>query len=108
MTHDEAGAQVVTLAEFLAASSGPAPVWSTMSDDLNVNLISFTTGQGVPEHINDEVDVLLLAVHGEGVLSVDGVSQTMRAGQVCLVPKGASRSIHSGPEAFAYVTCHRL
>jgi quercetin dioxygenase-like cupin family protein len=100
-------APVITLTDVLASSSGPGPVWTRTSADLNVNLISFAAGQGVPEHVNDEVDVLLVAVEGEGVVEVEGVSRSLRAGEICLVPKGVSRSIRSGSDRFAYLTCHR-
>ena len=107
MTNDKTPVQIVSLPEVLAGSVGPGPIWTNTSADLNVNLISFSAGQGVPEHRNDEVDVLIVAIQGEGVVEIDGVSQDMRAGEMCLVPKGASRSIRSGPASFAYITCHR-
>ena len=99
--------QVVTIANVLAAASGPGPVWTHTCLDLNVNLLSFDAGQGVPEHVNDEVDVLIVVVAGEGILKIDGTTNPLRAGQICVVPRGARRSIHSGGGPFADLTCHR-
>jgi len=98
---------IVEVAALLAAAEGPGPVWSATTVDLNVNLIAFDAGQGVPPHVNDEVDVLILAVSGEGVVEVDGVAHRLGAGHLCLIPKGASRSIRALGGRFAYVTCHR-
>jgi quercetin dioxygenase-like cupin family protein len=107
MTNPETPPEIVTLAEVLNASSGPGPAWTKTSADLNVNLISFAAGQGVPAHVNAEVDVLLVAVRGEGLLEVDGVSRPFRAGDLCLVPKGATRAVRCEVGSLAYLTCHR-
>jgi len=36
--------------------------------DLNANLVRFGTGHGVEEHINDEVEVIVLGVSDRGSL----------------------------------------
>jgi quercetin dioxygenase-like cupin family protein len=99
--------EIVTAAEVLARVPGPGPVWTHSSADLNINLLSFDQGQGVPAHVNDEVDVLLVVVAGEGVLQLDGTAHPVRAGQVCLIPKGVERAIRSAGGPFAYLSCHR-
>src|SRR5215208_23013 len=98
--------EIVAIPGLLATGEGPGPVWAATTADLNVNLIAFDAGQGVPPHVNDEVDVLILAVSGEGVVEVDGVAHRLGAGHLCLIPKGASRSIRALGGRFAYVTCH--
>ena len=103
----ESGPQVVTLADVLATTAGPGPVWTASSADLNVNLVAFDAGQGVPRHVNGDVDVLIVVVVGDGVLEVDGVARTVRVGQACLILKGQERALHSGGGSFAYLTCHR-
>jgi quercetin dioxygenase-like cupin family protein len=105
MTQNEA--EVVTLAEWLAAVSGTGPVWTKSSVDLNINLISFPMGQGVPMHVNSDVDVLVVVVRGEGLLELGDTRYHLRAGQVCVIPKGAPRAIQSRSSEFAYLTCHR-
>ena len=107
MAQQTAAPRIVTLAGVLAEVSGPGPVWTHTSRDLNVNLLSFEAGQGVPDHVNDEVDVLIVVVAGEGVLAIDGTEHPIAAGQLCVIPKGARRSLHSGDGPFAYLTCHR-
>jgi hypothetical protein len=40
--------------------------------ELNTNLVRFSAGGGVDEHINEEVDMLFVGVTGSGVVEVDG------------------------------------
>lgn len=83
------------------------PVWTAQSDDLNVNLLVFHRGQAVEEHVNSEVDVLLVGVDGEGVVSIDGEPYALPPGHTVIVPKGARRSTRVMGDRFAYLTCHR-
>jgi quercetin dioxygenase-like cupin family protein len=99
--------EIIALAERLAATPGPGPVWTHTSADLNVNLLSFREEQGVPPHINDEVDVLVIGVAGAGLVEVDGRAHRLAAGDLLMIPKGARRSLRSAGGPFAYLTCHR-
>jgi quercetin dioxygenase-like cupin family protein len=107
MSSEEFRPEIVTLADVLARFTGPGPVWTVTSEDLNANLISFEAGQGVAAHVNTEVDVLVVIIAGDGVIEIEGTSEVVRAGQVCLIPKGATRSLRSGPDTFAYLSIHR-
>jgi mannose-6-phosphate isomerase-like protein (cupin superfamily) len=102
---DRAGA--VDLAALARDAAGRGPAWTLRSEDLDVNLLVFGAGEGVAEHVNGEVDVLLVGVAGEGVVAVDGRPHPLGAGQAVLIPKGARRSIRAAGERFAYLTCHR-
>jgi quercetin dioxygenase-like cupin family protein len=90
---------IVDLYESLAAAGEHAgAIWTLeQSAELNANLVRFSAGGGVDEHINDEVDVV----------EVDGHKHSLRAGKVALVPKGARRSTMSESRDFAYLTVHR-
>lgn len=88
-------------------TGGHGPVTTMLSDDLNVNLLAFGPGEGVAEHENAEVDVLLIGIAGEGVVTIDGQPRALRLGQAVLVPKGTRRGIRAGGERFSYLTCHR-
>ncbi len=97
------------LYEILAAAGRGAGVLWTLEQggDLNVNLVRFASGEGVGEHINDEVDVLVVGVSGRGAIWVEGDERPLVAGVVALVPKGARRLIRSASEDFAYLIVHR-
>jgi mannose-6-phosphate isomerase-like protein (cupin superfamily) len=107
MTNEIDRPAIVTPAELLSRVEGPGPVWAQTSADLNVNLVTFDRGQGVPAHVNAEVDVLFVIVAGEGVINLNGEEHPVRAGQLCLVPKGVERAIRSSGGPLAYLTCHR-
>ena len=98
--------QGVDLTALARAATAPGSVWTHQSEDLNVNLLVFASGEGVTEHINTEVDVLLVGIAGAGAITVDGTCQILRAGQTLLIPKGANRSLRSMSDPFAYLTCH--
>ena len=80
---------------------------SLASSDLNVNLVTFTGEDGIEEHTNNEVDVLVVAMHGTGVLTIDGEETRLETGHAVIIPKGSARSIRANGERFAYLTCHR-
>jgi len=102
--HHAAGrADLLALA---TTARGAGAVWSLTSADLNVNLVRWESG-GVAEHLNAEVDVLLVGVSGAGIVTVDGVEQQLGPAVLCLIPKGARRSIRAVAAPFAYLTCHR-
>lgn len=83
-------------------------IWTLeASDDLNANLVPFPAGEGVGEHVNDEVDVIFVGISGSGFISVDGGTRLLSCGTLVFVPKGARRSTRSATEDFAYLTVHR-
>ena len=89
---------------------GPSgAVWSLpRGGDLDANVVVLQPGHAVDEHVNDEVDVLIVVVAGEGRVVVDGTSRDVAAGVVAHVPRGAARAMDAtGVEPFVYVTVHR-
>jgi quercetin dioxygenase-like cupin family protein len=97
----------VDLHEKLATEQRAGVVWTLeQGDDLNVNLVRFPAGRGAGEHVNEEIDVLVVGVSGSGVVAVDGYEHHLRAGTVAFVPKGARRSTRSESGDFAYLTVH--
>lgn len=98
---------VAALADEAAAAGKAGALWSVSTADLNANVLRFAADDGVPEHVNSEVDVLLLVIRGEGTVTLDGHELRVRAGQLMLVPKGARRAIRALGEELVYVTAHR-
>ena len=94
----------------VAATAGDraGAIWTLdASSDLNANLVRFGTGQGVGEHVNDEVEVIVVGVSGSGIVTVDREEHTLSAGMLVFIPKGAARATVSTSEDFAYLTVHR-
>jgi quercetin dioxygenase-like cupin family protein len=61
----------------------------------------------VGEHVNAELDVLLVGVRGRGEVLVDGRALALGPGDLVLVPRGARRGTRATTERFAYLTVHR-
>ncbi|HZS86980.1 MAG TPA: cupin domain-containing protein [Chloroflexota bacterium] len=98
---------VVDVAALARQGGDRQPLWAYQSTDLNVNLLAWNAGDGVAEHTNAEVDVLIVGIEGHGVITVEGVSHPLRAGQVLIIPMGTRRAIQGTSDCFAYLTCHR-
>jgi len=99
----------VSLREIAGSATGLTGVIWTLQEggDLNANLVRFEGGRGVEEHVNDEVDVLIVGISGSGTVSVDGEAYPVSNGTVVFVPRGATRSTRAAPEDFAYLSVHR-
>ena len=83
-------------------------VWALQgSRDLNANLVCFRAGGGVGEHINDEVDVLVVGVSGSGSVIVEGEDHPVSNGIAVFVPRGTRRSTRAASEDFVYLSVHR-
>ena len=77
------------------------------SEDLNLTVLSWKAGEGVAPHVNEEVDVVLIVVDGEGEISVGEQVLALRVGQALLIPKGSQRAIRCVGERFSYLSVHR-
>ena len=89
-------------------AGGEGVVWTLGAGaDLNANLVRFGAGRGVGEHVNEEVDVVLVGVSGSGFVEVDGEENALDAGKLIFIPRGSRRSTRGGPEGFGYLTVHR-
>jgi quercetin dioxygenase-like cupin family protein len=100
-------AGVVDLLGIATARVAVQPAWFHQSADLNVNLVVFEAGDGIDEHVNPEVDVLLVGVTGAGTVTMDGERHPLVPGTAIVIPKGVRRGIRADDGRFAYVTCHR-
>ena len=83
-------------------------IWTlNTSSELTANVVRFGAGRGVEEHVNDEVEVIVLGVSKSGIVAVDREEHVLSAGILVFIPKGARRSTVSTSEDFAYLTIHR-
>jgi quercetin dioxygenase-like cupin family protein len=88
-----------------AAGEDQGIIWALVSDDLGVKmqLLHFTEGHGVADHPNDVSDVYWLGLVGAAIITLDGRDVTAQAGQVILLPRGASRSVRATSPELTYV-----
>lgn len=104
---EDGGGASADLAPLLDAA-GDGVHWTLdPSDDLNANLVRLEPGHVMAEHVNDEVDVLLVVLAGGGRAVVDASTVALRPHVVTHLAKGARRSVHAGSAGLAYLTVHR-
>src|SRR5436190_18069333 len=82
------------------------PLWGTASDDLNATLLAWPPGEGPPEHVNEERDVLVVCLAGSGTIVVDDAEEQLVPEHALVVPKGTSRRIVAGADGIRYLTAH--
>lgn len=107
-THHQLGpgqSAIADLADIdLAGPSGV--VWALASPQLNANLVTLRAGDQIDEHVNNDVDVLVVTESGTGFVVIDGARTDVGPVSVVLIPRGARRSIatHAG---LAYYSIHQ-
>lgn len=82
------------------------PVWGAQSEELNATVLEWPPGDGPGETVSG-LDVVYAVLGGSIVLTVDGETQTLAAGEASIVPKDVLRSVVAGPEGARYLTAHR-
>lgn len=91
-----------------AAPGDGGVVWKLPHDgDLDGNLVRLAAGGVIDEHVNGEVDVLVVVRSGGGRLTVDGTAHELTPSTVALVPVGTRRSVAAGPDGISYLSIHR-
>jgi mannose-6-phosphate isomerase-like protein (cupin superfamily) len=98
--------QVINLLDLELRPKFQGPGFSLASPDLDCNFLRFDAGEGVPLHINANVDVAGVVLEGEGFLQVDGQQYLLTEGDFFYVPKGSARKLRSAGGAFAYLSFH--
>lgn len=84
-------------------------VWSITEPEreLDSNLIRLPAGESIPSHLGAEVDTLIHVVRGDGVLLTEAGEQSLRAGDVALLPRRTQRGFQAGEHGLEYLTVHR-
>ncbi len=98
--------QVDLLGAAQVATSG-GPQWSHESTDLDATLLSWGAGHRIAQHRNSEVDVILIGIKGEGIVTIDGEPHPVSAGVALLIPKGCARALESATERWSYLSVHQ-
>ena len=91
----------------LLGPTGTGPLWGMASTDLNATLLVWPPGHAVAEHVNDELDVLLVTLAGHGHVVIGGATHDLAAGSAILVPRGTRRAITAGDDGVRYLSIHR-
>src|SRR5436305_2605965 len=106
--HDDVAAGGVVDLNAAGARTGPGVIWSAPPGrDLNVNLARLPAGESIAEHRNDELDVLIVVLSGEGEITVEGEHHRVSGQQLLLIPAGARRAIGANRFDLVYLSIHR-
>ena len=89
----------------LAGASGV--IWGLDSPQLNANLVKLDAGTVIDEHVNADLDVLLVVQAGDGTVTIDGQGHDVAADSVVLIPAGAARSIRARRRLLYFSIHHR-
>ena len=81
-------------------------MWSVSPDGFHANLVVLEAQGRIGAHRNDAVDVLVVVLGGDGILTVDGGAVVLGLGAAMLVPLGAERSIEAGGGGLRYLSVH--
>jgi len=98
---------VVNIQHLSAAAAGNGAQWAYESEDLDMTLLSWTSGQEVAPHVNTEVDVLVIVLAGAADMTVAAHTYHVGIGEMVLIPKGAERAIRCSTERVSYLSIHR-
>ena len=88
-------------------STGFGARWGTETNDLNATLVAWPLGSGVAEHINDEVDVIMVVISGEITVEVDAEAHHLVANNLLVIPKGTRRRVEVTSDKAVYLNVHR-
>jgi mannose-6-phosphate isomerase-like protein (cupin superfamily) len=91
----------------LAQGSGTGPVFGHETEDLDLTLLRWKEGHRIETHSNDEVDVVMIVLEGEGRIIVNGETYDLEPGRAVIIPKGAMREVQSQSDGFAYLNIHK-
>lgn len=93
----------------LAVAADPAgAVWRLeMSQrQLDANVVKLHPDERIATHAEPRLDVLLLVVGGDGSMTTEIATESIRPGMLVWLPRGSSRALHAGPDGLTYLTVH--
>jgi quercetin dioxygenase-like cupin family protein len=97
------------LSTVLRSAEGDGVHWTLETpSELNVNLVHLDPGHAIGEHVNAEVDVVIVVLAGRGQLTVDGHGTELAPHVVACVPKRSCRGVRAAEgEGLDYLSIHR-
>ncbi|WP_129628554.1 cupin domain-containing protein [Candidatus Oscillochloris fontis] len=98
---------IINIGDVLQRVQHNGPATSINSEQLNVNLLHLSEGASIPQHTNEELDVLFVVIQGTCKLFVDNQTTVLRTGMAAVVPAGRVRALRCTMGPLVYLTCHR-
>lgn len=82
-------------------------IWGIETDDLDATVVRWNEGKGVNLHTNNEVDVVMIVISGEGNAIVGNEQLHLHEGVMVIIPKTVERSIIATKGALTYINVHK-
>ncbi|PRH76710.1 hypothetical protein C6N75_24150 [Streptomyces solincola] len=104
------GPEETDVDELLRAGGGRSgALWrlGRRNRQLDANVVRVPPGSPVGDHVEAQVDVLLVVVSGSGTLMLDGARREVSRGVVVYLPRGARRAVEPGADGIVFITAHR-
>jgi quercetin dioxygenase-like cupin family protein len=86
---------------------GGGPVWGIASEELNATLVSWNAGEGPPEHVNEERDVLVVVLAGAITVDTDDGVRELGVSETTIIEKGRRRKLTARSDGTRYLSVHR-
>jgi hemerythrin-like domain-containing protein len=83
------------------------PVRGIASEDLNATLLAWNAGEGPPEHVNGERDVLVVVLAGAVTLHTGERTRELGVSESTIIEKGQLRKITARRDGTRYLSVHR-
>ena len=91
----------------LSKEGRTGPIWATETEDLDCTLLQWNEGHEIASHVNDEVDVVMTVLQGEGMIEIGGAKTILKQGVIVVIPKGAGRRITAETTPLVYLNVHK-
>jgi quercetin dioxygenase-like cupin family protein len=97
----------VDLASLAAGQERSGALWRLDGEDLQANLVRLDDGDRIQPHQNDEVDVVVVVISGQGELTLGGQVHPLAPMTLVHLPKGTVRAMVAVDGPLAYLSIHR-
>lgn len=97
---------MATLTDLAAATGSGGVVWSMSPQGFHVNLVVLEAHDAIGVHRNDSVDVLVVALDGDGTATVGDEQFPLGSMAALIIERGATRSISAGSSGLRYLSVH--
>jgi quercetin dioxygenase-like cupin family protein len=98
--------QQIKLEDLTLDPTRQGPIWAHGGAQLDVNILYFDQGEGVPAHTNTLLDVWLVVLQGAGEAWLDGERLELTPGTCLYIPAGRERAIRATGGPLIYASAH--
>lgn len=100
--------EIAQLNQVLQNLQGQGVNWTLEnSDELNINLVHLNPNEELGSHINSQVEVAVLVLQGQGLVTIESQSHELKPLSLILIPKETTRIIQASETGLDYLAIHK-